>query len=108
MVRFPQVIRYKTVTQGEAYQNADGDWVAGDIVETEVSAECRIEPNGKGDRTPNQDGVLVEYGFTVYMPGDVVAIPFGQYVEVFEGLNIVAKGECKRFHRFQRNCQAWV
>lgn len=110
VVRFPNTIRYNTVTQGVAYQNADGDWVLPDPVVVERFAKCRIEPNGSGKKTPNQDGTLVEYGFTVYMPHDVEPIPFNQLVKFFDadGISEIASGECKRFHKFQRNSIAWV
>ena len=108
VVQYPHTIKYNHVTQGEAYQNADGDWVVPEVTEAEVIQKCRLEVNGTGKKTAGEDGTLIEYGFAIYMPLDSKSIPFNQVVEVYNRSELIGKGSVKRFSRGQLNARAWV
>lgn len=109
VVRFPHRLKYDLIIQaGEAYQNADGDWVQPEPMVQEVFQECRMQPVGEKKTFKNQDGDDIEYSMYVYMPKGYELIPLNQDVEIFDGERLIGKGSVKRIHPSQLNVKAWL
>lgn len=108
VVRTPHIIKFNLIEQGEAYQNADGDWIQPETQQVEVVQECRMQPQGEGKTFKNQDGDDVEYSMFVYMPKGSIKPQENVDVAVLDNGIRIGSGQVKRVHESQLNVKIWL
>lgn len=109
MVRYPHKLKFNVIgSESEPYQDGNGDWLIPTNTETEVELSCRAEPNGQGKVIAGEDGNSLVYSWSVYMAKDAVKVEYGQAIEVYNGAELLAKGNCLMFSRGQMNARLWV
>lgn len=120
-----------------ATQDPDtGIWTAGTSIA--YSCKCRAEVNGSGRQIAGNDGILMDYAFTCYLPViNAIIPPASQYIilsgnEIIIGgrsitadsafvdveddlisvdvtsATVIAEGKVKRFSKGQLNSRIWV
>lgn len=98
--------RIKITAIGTTGIDGDGNPIAG-IDEVLHEGICRAEPNGTGETLRGDDGNVINFAFTVYLPKmDVDVVP-NSNVEIAIG-NKTVKGLVKRHHNGQLNSRLWV
>ena len=89
-----------------ATQNGDGNWVEGSS--TDYTFDCRIEPNGQGDKIRGEDGVLMDFDFMCYLPKTTTLITAGSEFTVTSLNNGEITGNIKRASNGQLNSRLWL
>lgn len=101
-------LKYKNVVTTDAYQDENNDWVPGTTTETVIELECRSEPNGEGKVIPSQNGQNTVFNRVVFLDNDIMDIPFGKEVEIFNNGVFIVKETVKLFERYTKFCKLWV
>lgn len=102
--QYPHKIEFSTVTASTL--NGSGNWQGGSS--TDITLDCRYEPNsGKGVIT-GPDGSVINYEGIVYMKPYSVALAPGTQVTIKNGAEVLLKSTIKRFSNGQLNARIWL
>lgn len=103
----PHILRY-TQLASDSVQDANGNWTVPATTQPENILNCRAEPNGGSQMISAEDGSEVRFGWTIYLDGDALRIPFGLKIQVFNGLDLILTNKVLRFSKDQKHCRIWV
>jgi len=103
MVEYPDSI---VITVKAAATQVNGDWVSGS--DTDYTFDCRIEPNGEGNKIAGADGALIDFDFMCYMPQTTTIITSGSAFVVTSLNNGTITGDVKRASNGQLNSRLWL
>lgn len=104
MEQYPDSITI--VTYASASQNASGLWTEG--ASASYIFDCRAEINSVGRKIPGDDGSLVDYAFTVYMPATTTIISRGSDFVLTSLHNGIVTGKVKGAQNGQLNSRIWL
>ena len=104
MVEYPDSIAL--VVKTAATRDSDGDWVEG--TSTDYTFDCRIEPNGEGQKIAGADGVIMDFDFMCYLAQTTTIIPVGSSFVVTSLNNGEKTGDVKRASNGQLNSRLWI
>ena len=104
MVQYPDNI--VITTSASASQNASGIWTAG--ATGSYSLDCRAEANGTGKRVSSDDGALIDYSFSVFLPVMTTVIARDSDFVLTALSNGTITGKVKRAANGQLNSRIWL
>lgn len=108
VVQYPHILKFDIVTGGSQEIDENGDTVIVPGATATIEVKCRFEPNGSGEQVPSNDGLLLDFGWVVYMPLGQLAIPEGVALTGYLNGRVIASGIVKRFSEGTMNARAWV
>lgn len=108
VIQYPHILKYDIVTGGYEEVDENGDTVIVPGSKSTVEIKCRFEPNAAGEKTVSADGEQLDFRWIVYIPLDQPDISSGTMITGFNGDQVIAQGEVKRFSEGQLNSRAWV
>lgn len=108
IVQYPHDLKYSSLPGESVYDQESGTWNNGIGGVQQPLLKCRAEMNDKGKLVASNDGVQLEYSYTVYTAKDCPAFMYGQVVEVLDSDGSLIKASVKKFSRGQLNARLWV
>lgn len=84
-----------------------GDYAAVTGSDAVHTFDCRAEINGRGYKIAGQDGSLIDFTFTVYMPQTDTIVPYGAAYSLTMGAKVVT-GKVKGANNGQFNSRIWL
>lgn len=109
MARFPHTLEFSTESGvQDVYDQETGNYVQVPGETATIRQICRANPTESGKVIRSEDGQEVTYGWDVYGPLNCPDIPTGTEVTIYSGIVPIAKGEAKRFHRYELGIRLWL
>lgn len=94
---------------GEGYEDERGDYHEGETTWSEPTPCDLVPNNGKATITKYQDGSVITYSYTVYLPkGSTATFKVGDVVRVTADDETVVETDVKGFMRYQLQSKVWV
>jgi len=108
VVQYPHILKFDIVTGGSEEIDENGDTVIVPGATTAIEVKCRFEPNADGELIVSADGAKLDFGWIVYMPLDQVEVESGTVIRGYNGADLIADGDVKRYSKGQLNAKLWV
>jgi hypothetical protein len=108
IIQYPHILKFDVITGGVEEVDENGDTVIVPGQTTTIEVKCRFEPNADGELIVSADGAKLDFGWIVYMPLDQVEIESGTVIRGYNGDDLIAEGDVKRYNKGQLNARAWV
>lgn len=106
MVKYPHILSFTLTSEGSF--GTSGDFIQSLDSET-IETNCRLEGNPSGSFISLVNGDQYVYTGIIYFPLEAPTVPTGVMLEVQDSSgNIILKGICKAFQRYQKGVIAWV
>lgn len=108
IIQYPHILKFNIVTGGYEEVDDNGDTIIVSGTTSTVEIKCRFEPNSDGERIVSADGEQLDFGWIVYMPLDQIAVESGTVIRGYNGDDLIAEGDVKRYNQGQLNARLWV
>jgi hypothetical protein len=108
IIQYPHILKFDIVTGGSEVNDENSDTLIVPGQTTTIEVKCRFEPNADGELIVSADGAKLDFGWIVYMPLDQVEIESGTVIRGYNGDDLIAEGDVKRYNKGQLNARAWV
>lgn len=106
MVAYPYTLKVLIETEA-VFDQSTAEWNAG-VAEWETFGKCRDEINGSGAKITTQDSENYVYSAVIYAPKTLNEVPKGAKVQVWNGSELRAEGEVKRYSKDRLHCRIWL